>query len=45
MARGRDAFAEAILEVLSSDTIWIIWRRSEGDWKVTENGVEQDLIS
>ena len=44
MARGRDAFTKAILEILSGDTIWIVWRRSKGDWKVTEDGVEEDLL-
>ena len=44
LRRGSNALSKAVFEVLGRNAIWIVGRRSKGDWIVAEDRVEEYLV-
>jgi hypothetical protein len=43
MSGGRDTVLQATFQILGSNSVWVIWWRSEGDWEVVVHRVKEQL--
>lgn len=43
MSGGRDAVLQATFQILGSNSVWVVWWRSEGDWEVIVHRIKEQL--